>query len=231
MRRDYGGDLLTAAFDIANGFLFKEICICFDNNTTGKEPSSSHKARFFIIILSISATYVINDMYSANLTSLLAKPGREKAINNLNQLEKAMATRGYDLYVERHSSSYSLFENGTGIYGRLWEMMNRRQSHFLLESVEEGVKLVRDTTNKAVIAGRETLFFDIQRFGFILIAEMIYYKHRKKYKRTRRRNKFVYFKKIKNYIVLKVVVFTSRVKRAYRRAMNEAFIATLEYLE
>jgi hypothetical protein len=77
---------------------------------TGKEPSSSHKARFFIIILSISATYVINDMYSANLTSLLAKPGREKAINNLDQLEKAMATRGYDLFVERHSSSYSLFE-------------------------------------------------------------------------------------------------------------------------
>lgn len=42
----------------------------------GKEPSKSHKARFFIILLSISATYVIGDMYSANLTSLLAKPGR-----------------------------------------------------------------------------------------------------------------------------------------------------------
>lgn len=43
-----------------------------------KEPSQSHKARFFIILLSISATYVISDMYSANLTSLLARPGRGK---------------------------------------------------------------------------------------------------------------------------------------------------------
>lgn len=50
-------------------------------------------------------------------------------------------------------------------------MMNRRQTHFLLESVEEGVQLVRDSTNKAVIAGRETLFFDIQRFG--KMADMI----------------------------------------------------------
>ncbi|XP_068893877.1 ionotropic receptor 40a-like isoform X2 [Tenebrio molitor] len=309
---------------------------------TGKEPSSSHKARFFIIILSISATYVINDMYSANLTSLLAKPGREKAINNLDQLEKAMATRGYDLFVERHSSSYSLFENGTGIYGRLWQMMNRRQSHFLLESVEDGVKLVKNSRNKAMIAGRETLFFDIQRFGasnfhlseklntaysaialqlgcpyieefnkilmaifeagiitkmteneyenlgrqkevtsesendliggnkkenrraakvsedneklqpislkmlqgtfyllcmgnifsgLILVAEILVYKHRKKYIRKKRKNRCVYLKKVKNCIVSRVTHCANSIRRAYRRAMNEAFIATLEYLE
>lgn len=60
-------------------------------------------------------------------------------------------------------------KNGTGIYNRLWLMMNQRQPNFLLESVEEGVKLVRDTTNKAIIAGRETLFFDIQRFGKVTI--------------------------------------------------------------
>lgn len=47
----------------------------------GKVPSSSHKARFFIILLSISATYVITDMYSANLTSLLARPGRGMSIS------------------------------------------------------------------------------------------------------------------------------------------------------
>nr|XP_008195465.2 PREDICTED: uncharacterized protein LOC658055 isoform X1 [Tribolium castaneum] len=309
---------------------------------TGKEPSSSHKARFFIIILSISSTYVINDMYSANLTSLLAKPGREKAINNLNQLEKAMATRGYDLYVERHSSSYSLFENGTGIYSRLWQMMNRRQTHFLLESVEEGVQLVRDSTNKAVIAGRETLFFDIQRFGasnfhlseklntaysaialqlgcpyieeinkilmaifeagiitkmteneyeqlgkkkqttsetekelipgvkkenrrvakvsedneklqpisikmlqgtfyllcignifsgFILLAEILVYKHRKTYKHKKRRHRFVYLRKIRHSVASKFGAVVDAVRRVYRRAMHDAFVATLEYLE
>ncbi|KAJ8928413.1 hypothetical protein NQ314_019002, partial [Rhamnusium bicolor] len=133
---------------------------------TGREPSSSHKARFFIMLLSISATYVITDMYSANLTSLLARPGREKAINNLYQLETAMKSRGYNLFVENHSSSYGLLENGTGIYARLWELMERNQDeNFIVESVEEGVKLVRDSTNNAVMAGRETLYFDIQRFG------------------------------------------------------------------
>lgn len=32
--------------------------------------------RFLIIILYLSATYVIGDMYSANLTSMLARPAR-----------------------------------------------------------------------------------------------------------------------------------------------------------
>ncbi|KAK9877493.1 hypothetical protein WA026_018604 [Henosepilachna vigintioctopunctata] len=130
---------------------------------TGKEPSSSNKSRFFIIILSLSATYVITDMYSANLTSLLARPGREKTINNLHQLADAMEQRDYKLYVER--SSCSLLENGTGIYGRIWRLMKQRQpGNFLVETVEDGVKLVRDTTKVALIAGRETLYFDIQRF-------------------------------------------------------------------
>ncbi|KAJ8912544.1 hypothetical protein NQ315_006615 [Exocentrus adspersus] len=133
---------------------------------TGKVPSTSHKARLFIILLSISATYVITDMYSANLTSLLARPGRERAINNLYQLENAMESRGYSLYVEKHSSSYDLLENGTGIYARLWDYMERNQGeNILVESVEEGVQLVRDSNNVAIMAGRETLYFDIQRFG------------------------------------------------------------------
>ncbi|XP_074037326.1 ionotropic receptor 40a isoform X2 [Leptinotarsa decemlineata] len=133
---------------------------------TGREPSSSHKSRFFIILLSISATYVISDMYSANLTSLLARPGREKAINNLYQLEHAMETRDFKLFVEKHGSSYGLLENGTGVYANLWNLMRRKQgNNFLIESVEAGVKLVRHSTTNAVMAGRETLFFDIQRFG------------------------------------------------------------------
>lgn len=43
--------------------------------------------------------------------------------------------------------------------------METRQNKYVVESVEEGVKLVRDNRNVAVMAGRETLFFDIQRFG------------------------------------------------------------------
>lgn len=135
---------------------------------TGRSPSESHKSRFIIILLAVSATYVIGDMYAANLTSLLARPGREKPIENLWQLENAMATKGYKLLVEKFSSSYSLLENGTGIYGRLWEMMNwniKSPNSYLVDSVETGVKNVRDNLNIAVMAGRETLFFDTQRFG------------------------------------------------------------------
>ncbi|CAH1995196.1 unnamed protein product [Acanthoscelides obtectus] len=132
---------------------------------TGREPSSSHKVRFVLVLLSISATYVITDMYSANLTSLLAKPGREKAIHNLYDLEKAMEIKKYNLYVERHSSSYKLLENGTGVYSRLWELMERQQDNFAVNTVEEGVKKVRDSKNGVLMAGRETLYFEIQRFG------------------------------------------------------------------
>lgn len=44
-------------------------------------------------------------------------------------------------------------------------MKNQPAGYFLVNSVEDGVKLVRDATNNVVLAGRETLYFDIQRFG------------------------------------------------------------------
>lgn len=34
LRRDHGGDLVSAAFEIVAGFLFEEICICFDTSTS-----------------------------------------------------------------------------------------------------------------------------------------------------------------------------------------------------
>ncbi|KAK9744994.1 hypothetical protein QE152_g7292 [Popillia japonica] len=104
-------------------------------------------------------------MYSANLTSLLAKPVREKSINNLIQLEEAMIYKKFQLYVEKYSSIHRLLENGTSIYGRLWDLMSTRQSSYLINSIEDGVKMVKDFRNVVVIAGRETLFFDTQRFG------------------------------------------------------------------
>lgn len=51
------------------------------------------------------------------------------------------------------------------MYRRLWELMQRNQQEYLVDSVEEGVKLVRDVPNMALLAGRETLFFDTHRFG------------------------------------------------------------------
>lgn len=44
--------------------------------SAGKELSSNFKVRLYIVLISFSTTYVICDMYSANLTSLLARPGR-----------------------------------------------------------------------------------------------------------------------------------------------------------
>lgn len=65
-----------------------------------------------------------------------------------------------------------ILKNGTGVYARLWDLMEKNQEgNILVESVEKGVKLVRDSDKVAVMAGRETLYFDIQRFGnhFIIL--------------------------------------------------------------
>lgn len=49
----------------------------------------------------------------------------------------------------------STLQNGTGIYARLWELMERNQGeNVFVNSVEEGVKLVKGTKNTAVMAGR-----------------------------------------------------------------------------
>lgn len=49
-------------------------------------------------------------MYSANLTSLLARPAREQPIGTLPALEDAMRDLGYELVVESHSSSLAILE-------------------------------------------------------------------------------------------------------------------------
>lgn len=38
----------------------------------------------------------------------------------------------------------------------------------LIDSPEFGMKLVRDKKNVALIGGRETFFFDTQRFGMVM---------------------------------------------------------------
>ncbi|KAF6216930.1 hypothetical protein GE061_001281 [Apolygus lucorum] len=73
-------------------------------------------SRIAVIILYLVATYVIGDMYSANLTSLLTRPAREKPVSTLEQLNYAMEERNFKLLVERHSASHGVFENGSGLY-------------------------------------------------------------------------------------------------------------------
>nr|APY22697.1 ionotropic receptor IR40a [Cnaphalocrocis medinalis] len=136
----------------------------FLRQSSSKEPSKTHKARLVSVLVSLGATYVIGDMYSANLTSLLARPARERPIGTLQALEEAMRDRGYELVVERHSSSLAILENGTGVYGRLARLM-RRQRVQRVRSVEVGVRLVLTRRHVAILGGRETLYYDTERFG------------------------------------------------------------------
>ncbi|XP_013177605.1 PREDICTED: uncharacterized protein LOC106125067 [Papilio xuthus] len=148
--------------------LFNDCCwfttTLFLRQSSSKEPSSTHKARLVSVLISLGATYVIGDMYSANLTSLLARPAREQPIGTLEALEEAMRDRKYELVVERHSSSLTILENGTGVYGRLAKLM-RRQKLQRVRSVEVGVRLVLAHKRIAVLGGRETLYYDTERFG------------------------------------------------------------------
>ncbi|XP_032511314.2 ionotropic receptor 40a [Danaus plexippus] len=136
----------------------------FLRQTTRREPSTSNKARLVSILISLGATYVIGDMYSANLTSLMARPSKEQAIGTLVALDEAMRNDGYELVVESHSSSLAILQNGTDIYGRLARLM-RRQRTQRVKSVEVGVNMVLSKRRIAILGGRETLFYDTERFG------------------------------------------------------------------
>nr|WPO56519.1 ionotropic receptor [Leucinodes orbonalis] len=54
--------------------------------------------------------------------------------------------------------------NGTGVYGRLARLM-RRQRVQRVRSVEVGVRLVLTRRHVAILGGRETLYYDTERFG------------------------------------------------------------------
>lgn len=49
------------------------VCAC----VAAEFEHKGHRVRFLIILLWLSATYVIGDLYSSSLTSQLARPARE----------------------------------------------------------------------------------------------------------------------------------------------------------
>lgn len=63
-----------------------------------------------MIVYWIAATYVLADVYSAQLTSQFARPAREPPINTLQRLQYAMNHNGYQLFVEKESSSLEMLE-------------------------------------------------------------------------------------------------------------------------
>lgn len=131
-------------------------------------PYDNNSVRFFSIILWLSSTYVLSDLYSAQLTSQLARPSVELAINNLKRLEHVLnKSESYKLLVEKNSASHNVLMNGTGIMHRLYRKMEQQGNNasYLLNSVEEGVKVLLSRDKTVVFAGRQTLFFNMKRFG------------------------------------------------------------------
>lgn len=131
-------------------------------------PHDNASVRLFSIILWLSSTYVLSDLYSAQLTSQLARPSKELAINTLQRLEHVLnKSDGYKLLVEKNSASHNVLMNGSGIMHRLYRKMERQGSEasYLLNSVEEGVQALLNRDKTVVFAGRQTLYFNMKRFG------------------------------------------------------------------
>lgn len=112
----------------------------------------------------------MSDLYSAQLTSQLARPSKELPIENLHRLEHVLNHTDYQLLVERNSAFYHVLANGSGIMHRLYRKMIQQSadnSTYLLNSVEEGVKSLLVNDNTVVFAGRQTLFFNMKRFASV----------------------------------------------------------------
>jgi hypothetical protein len=86
-----------------------------------------------------------------------------------------MRRHGYELHVERESAMQALLENSTGIYRSLQKMMvnqhrldnsqGTNNESYLVNSIEDGVKAILIGKPSAVFGGRETLYFNIKRYG------------------------------------------------------------------
>lgn len=139
------------------------------NSIAASIPHDNNSVRLFSIILWLSSTYVLSDLYSAQLTSQLARPSKELAINTLQRLEQVLnkSDERYLLLVEKNSASHSVLMNGTGIMHRLYKKMEQQgnNSTYLLNSIEEGVQMLLSKDKTVVFAGRQTLFYNMKRYG------------------------------------------------------------------
>ncbi|XP_063697077.1 ionotropic receptor 40a [Culicoides brevitarsis] len=124
----------------------------------------SNHSRFLVITIWLGATYVLGDMYLAQLTSQLARPAKESPINNLLKLEHLIRFKNYQLYVESGSAAQNIIENGTGMFARLHSLM-MNQPFYLVNSVEDGIVSILNYSSRAVMGGRETLYYNTKLFG------------------------------------------------------------------
>lgn len=114
-------------------------------------------------------------MYSAQLTSQFAKPAKEPAIKSLDKLLQAMKFDKYKLFVENGSLSLEMLEkNKTETFAKLFHLMESQPGSFekkyLINSTKAGLDLiVKGTDKEAVIGGRETLLYNIKKYGELLL--------------------------------------------------------------
>ncbi|XP_041675526.1 ionotropic receptor 40a [Drosophila eugracilis] len=134
------------------------------------ELCKDNRSKYLTVIYWIAATYILADVYSAQLTSQFARPALEPPINTLQRLQAVMMRDGYRLYVEKESNSLEMLENGTELFRKLYTLMRQQnpdtQQGFFIDSVESGIQLIAQSReDKAVLGGREALLFNIQQYG------------------------------------------------------------------
>ncbi|KAL5283566.1 hypothetical protein ACFFRR_006054 [Megaselia abdita] len=136
------------------------------------EPYHGYRARFLVIVYWIAATYVLAYVYAAQLTSQFAKPAKEPAIKSLYRLEHVMRYEKYKLYVENGSLSHEMLEksNTSDVLVKIYSLMQNqpgpKDNKYFVDSTKSGLDLiVRGTDKEVVIAGRETLLYNIRKFG------------------------------------------------------------------
>lgn len=120
------------------------------------------------MILWVTSTYVIADLYSAELTSQLARPAKESPINTLGKLLKTIRKdSNYKLLTKAESSSFEALKNGTGVMRELYKKMTSQghNSTYFITSMETSIQQIAYGDLNVVFGGRETLFFNTKRFG------------------------------------------------------------------
>lgn len=74
-----------------------------------------------------------------------------------------------EISIYRRSIIEIHFQNSTAIFNRLYKLMkhqsNSNSHDYLVSSVEEGIRLIKQGSTKAILGGRETLYFNMKRYG------------------------------------------------------------------
>ena len=120
-------------------------------------------ATLAIGIWMLLCTMVLVPSYRGTLLSFFYTPFKEKPMDTLAQLNKAMEGN-FTLGLVNQSSSHGIVTTGGGIYDEIWAKMQRTQ--WLIPQVRKGLERVANDPKFAVMANREKLTFERLHLGF-----------------------------------------------------------------